>query len=82
MKPIYLDNNSTTPVDPGVLKAMVAYCRDNFGNAASRNHSLGGEATDAVRARHGLFAGQGSAGGGGAGGRQLVGKENAGGLGR
>jgi cysteine desulfurase len=47
-KPIYLDYNSTTPVDPRVAELMVYYLTIAFGNASSIDHTYGDEAEKAV----------------------------------
>lgn len=57
MKPIYLDYNATTPVDPRVVDAMLPHLTEGFGNAASVDHFYGHEAQRAVeRAREQVAA--------------------------
>jgi len=46
-KPIYLDYNATTPIDPEVLKAMDPYLREHFGNPSS-THQYGRSSKEAV----------------------------------
>jgi cysteine desulfurase len=54
---IYLDYQATTPVDPAVLKAMLPYFTDRFGNSASVQHQAGQQASEAVeRARRQVAA--------------------------
>src|SRR6267142_2748683 len=40
MKPIYLDYNATTPLDPAVIEAMLPYLREHYGNPSS-THAYG-----------------------------------------
>jgi cysteine desulfurase len=55
MKPIYLDYNATTPLDPEVLAAMLPYLGEHFGNPSS-NHVYGRTTHEAVELARGQVA--------------------------
>ncbi|MBT0960550.1 cysteine desulfurase NifS [Denitromonas iodatirespirans] len=48
MKPIYLDNNATTRVDPAVVEAMLPFFTEHFGNASSM-HAFGSQVGRALK---------------------------------
>lgn len=49
-RPVYLDNQATTPCDPRVVQAMLPWFTERFGNPHSAEHAMGREAEDAVEA--------------------------------
>ncbi|MGH7356219.1 MAG: IscS subfamily cysteine desulfurase [Candidatus Rokuibacteriota bacterium] len=54
--PVFMDAQSTTPTDPQVVEAMLPYFTQKFGHPASRNHSFGWEAENAVDQARGQLA--------------------------
>jgi cysteine desulfurase len=54
--PIYLDNQSSTRVDPRVLDAMLPYFTEDFGNPHSTSHAYGRIATEAIERARGEIA--------------------------
>ncbi|SAL49984.1 IscS subfamily cysteine desulfurase [Caballeronia humi] len=55
-RPIYMDYSATTPVDPRVVEKMVPFLYEHFGNPASRSHSYGWKAEEAVETARGHVA--------------------------
>lgn len=49
-RPVYLDNQATTPCDSRVVEAMLPWFTEQFGNPASLEHVLGRAAEEAVEA--------------------------------
>ena len=48
LRPLYLDAQATTPLDPRVLDAMLPYQLGYWGNPHSRTHAYGWESEVAV----------------------------------
>ena len=55
-RPVYLDNQATTPCDPRVVAAMLPFFTERFGNPHSAEHAMGQDAEDAVERARGQLA--------------------------
>ncbi len=55
-RPIYLDNQATTPCDPRVVAVMLPFFTERFGNPHSAEHAMGRDAEAAVEAARGEIA--------------------------
>jgi len=55
-RPVYLDCNATTPIDPVVSEVMLRYLTEEFGNEGSRTHEFGAVAKHAVQKARGQVA--------------------------
>lgn len=55
-KSVYLDNHSTTRVDPRVVEAMLPFFTEHFGNASSKEHEFGWKSGAAVEWARGKVA--------------------------
>ena len=56
-RPVYLDNQATTPCDPRVVEAMLPWFTERFGNPHSAEHAMGREAEGAVEQARAQVAG-------------------------
>lgn len=54
-RPLYLDAQATTVIDPRVLDAMLPYMTNMYGNPHSRTHAFGWESEDAVEHARKVF---------------------------
>ena len=56
LRPVYLDNHATTPVDPRVAELMFATMTANFGNAHSVDHAYGQTAAALIQEAESLVS--------------------------
>ena len=56
-RPIYLDNQATTPCDPRVVEAMLPWFTERFGNPHSAEHRMGADAEQAIERARAQVAG-------------------------